>query len=70
MRPLDSAMPIRLPGTDGAMLPFWSPDSSSLAFFADRKVKRIDAGGGPVTTVCDAHFRLITGREERGAVTA
>ena len=56
---------IRLPGTDGAMLPFWSPDSRSLAFFADRKVKRIDAGGGPVTTVCDARLPLNHG--SRGA---
>ena len=65
IRPLDSSMPILLPGTDGAMLPFWSPDSRSLAFFADRKVKRIDAGGGPVTTVCDARFPLNQG--SRGA---
>jgi eukaryotic-like serine/threonine-protein kinase len=65
VRPLDSSTPILLPGTDGALLPFWSPDSSSLAFFADRKVKRIDAGGGPVTTVCDARFPLNHG--SRGA---
>ncbi|MGH9372299.1 MAG: winged helix-turn-helix domain-containing protein, partial [Vicinamibacterales bacterium] len=61
IRPLDSSMPIRLPGTDGAMLPFWSPDSRSLAFFADRKLKRIDAAGGSVITVCDARFALNQG---------
>ena len=47
------------------MLPFWSPDSRSLAFFADRKLKRIDAGGAPVITVCDARFPLNQG--SRGA---
>ncbi|MBS1831045.1 MAG: PD40 domain-containing protein [Acidobacteria bacterium] len=30
-----------LPGTDGASLPFWSPDSREVAFFAQQKLKRI-----------------------------
>ena len=64
IRQFDSSMD-RLPGTDGAMLPFWSPDSRSLAFFADRKLKRIDAAGGTVITVCDARFALNQG--SRGA---
>ena len=32
-------------GTEGASFPFWSPDSRSLAFFADGKLKRIDVDG-------------------------
>lgn len=37
-----------LPGADGATFPFWSPDSRSIGFFADGKLKRIEiAGGGP-----------------------
>jgi eukaryotic-like serine/threonine-protein kinase len=36
-----------LNGTDGGALPFWSPDSRSIAFFADGKLKRIDLMGGP-----------------------
>ena len=64
IRQFDSSMD-RLPGTDGAMLPFWSPDSRSLAFFADRKLKRIDATGGTVLTVCDARFGL--NQASRGA---
>ena len=43
-----------LAGTDDATAPFWSPDSRFIAFFADQKVKRIDANGGPVTVICDA----------------
>lgn len=65
VRPLESVTPIRLAGTEGAMLPFWSPDSRSLAFFADRKVKRIDAVGSTVTALCDAPFSLDQG--SRGA---
>jgi serine/threonine protein kinase len=35
----------RLPGTDNGISPFWSPDSSSIGFFADRKLKRLDLNG-------------------------
>ena len=40
--------PRNLPGTDGAHLPFWSPDSRSIGFFADNWLKRIDLDGGAV----------------------
>jgi Tol biopolymer transport system component/tRNA A-37 threonylcarbamoyl transferase component Bud32 len=43
-----------LSGTEGGESPFWSPDSKSIGFFADRKLKRVPSGGGPVLTVCDA----------------
>jgi serine/threonine protein kinase/Tol biopolymer transport system component len=35
-------------------LPFWSPDSRSIGFFADGKLKRIDVDGAPPQTICDA----------------
>lgn len=31
---------------------FWSPDRRSIAFFADGKLKRIDAAGGPPQVLC------------------
>ena len=37
------------------MFPFWSPDSRWLAFFAEGKLKKVEAVGGPVQVVCDAH---------------
>jgi Tol biopolymer transport system component len=46
VRSLDSTSAQPLPGTEGALNPFWSPDSRSLGFFADQKLKRIDLGGG------------------------
>jgi len=41
-------------GTEGASYPFWSPDGASVAFFANRKLNKIDANGGPVQVICDA----------------
>jgi eukaryotic-like serine/threonine-protein kinase len=43
-----------LGGSEGAAAPFWSPDGRSIAFFADRKLKRIDAAGGSPVILCDA----------------
>ena len=54
VRRLDSLVGQALAGTDDANAPFWSPDSRFIAFFADQKVKRVDATGGPVTVICAA----------------
>jgi serine/threonine-protein kinase len=35
----------RLSGTEGGVSPFWSPDSSSIGFFAQRRLKRLDLNG-------------------------
>ena len=43
-----------LPRTDGASFPFWSPDGRSIAFFANRSLKRIDVSNDLTHTVCDA----------------
>ncbi len=40
-------------GTEGATLPFWSPDSRFIAFFAAGKLKKIEVSGGIPTTLCD-----------------
>ena len=54
IRPLGSAEARALPGTDNPSSPFWSPDGRSIGFFADGKLKRIDASGGPPQTICNA----------------
>jgi serine/threonine protein kinase len=54
LRSLDKITPQPIAGTDDAMFPFWSPDSRSIAFFADGKLKRIDLTGGAPLTICDA----------------
>ena len=53
VRALDSDTPRLLDGTEDAHTPFWSPDNRSLAFFANEKLKRIDADGGPAQVLCD-----------------
>ncbi len=54
VRPLDSTAAQPLVGTDDASFPFWSPDSRSLGFFAQGKLRITDASGGAVQTLADA----------------
>jgi eukaryotic-like serine/threonine-protein kinase len=54
VRPLDAAEARPLPGTEGGLFPFWSPDSRFLAFFANGKLKRIEVAGGPAQVFADA----------------
>jgi serine/threonine protein kinase len=54
VRPLSASQAYALSGTDGPQYPFWSPDSRFIGFFADGKLKKIDAGGGPPLTLCEA----------------
>ena len=54
VRALDALEPTAIAGTDGAADPFWSPDSRSIAFFADSKLKKVVWPGGPIQTLCDA----------------
>jgi eukaryotic-like serine/threonine-protein kinase len=54
VRRLDGFAVQALPGTEGGAMPFWSPDSKSIGFFADRKLKRVPSAGGPVLTICDS----------------
>jgi serine/threonine protein kinase/Tol biopolymer transport system component len=54
VRPLAALQAKPIVEADDHAFPFWSPDSRWLAFFADRKLKKIDADGGPVQVLCDA----------------
>jgi Tol biopolymer transport system component len=46
VRSLDQVDAVRLDRTDGASYPFWSPDSQTIAFFADGELRRIPRTGG------------------------
>jgi Tol biopolymer transport system component/tRNA A-37 threonylcarbamoyl transferase component Bud32 len=54
IRPLNSMAARPMPGSDGAAYPFWSPDSRNVGFFAEGKLKRMDASGGPALVLADA----------------
>ncbi len=54
IRPLDGLQARQLAGTEDGTGPFWAPDGSSVAFFAQRKLKRLDLATGVVTTVCES----------------
>jgi len=50
-----------LAGTEDASDPFWSPDNRAIAFFAGRKLKRVDISGGAVQTICEVPSRVGAG---------
>ena len=54
VRRIDSTSPEQLPGTEGAVAPFWSPDSRYIAFFAGGRIKKVGVSGGPVQNICNA----------------
>jgi eukaryotic-like serine/threonine-protein kinase len=43
----------RLPSTEDALRPFWSPDSQSVAFFGSNHLRRIALTGGQPISICD-----------------
>ena len=53
VRSMDRAALHQLTGTDNAYYPFWHPDGSWIGFFADGKLKKIPAAGGPVQFIAD-----------------
>ena len=69
IRSMDSLESRPLAGTEGAVSPFWSPDSRFIAFGVGNKLKRMDVSGGPVQTVCELQVAarrglLGTGRDD------
>ena len=59
LRPMDSETATPLVGTENVAVengsvPFWSPDSRSVGFFAGGQLKRIDIAGGLVQALAEA----------------
>jgi eukaryotic-like serine/threonine-protein kinase len=65
LRDLDTLEWRRLVGTEGAVGPFWSPDSRYLGFAVGRDLKKIEVAGGPPQTLCTISGGVGTGAWNR-----
>jgi eukaryotic-like serine/threonine-protein kinase len=54
VRDLDSIEPRMLPGTEGGLAPFWSPDNLWVGFFTETLLKKVGVTGGLAITLCEA----------------
>jgi Tol biopolymer transport system component len=61
-----------LPGTEGAVSPFWAPDSQSIGFAKQGVLYRSDVGGGPPRRLCDLPTSMLFGGtwSSRGVIVA
>ena len=54
LRPVATLKATPIQGTDDGTFPFWSPDSRSIGFFANGKLKTVRIAGGPAVVLADA----------------
>jgi Tol biopolymer transport system component len=52
IRAIDSLEARPIAGTESGRFPFWSPDSSKIAFFTDDRLKTVGLTGTPPTSLC------------------
>jgi Tol biopolymer transport system component len=53
IRSFDDVTTHVLAGTEGALRPFWSPDSRHIAFFTAGKLRKMAISGGAAQTLCE-----------------
>jgi len=63
VRALDALTPRVLPNTEGAALPFWSPDGDFVGFFQGGALRKIALTTGGIDTICvtDVHLGATWG---------
>jgi Tol biopolymer transport system component len=62
IRSMDTLESRVLAGTEGALSPFWSPDSRSIGYGDGTKLKKVDAAGdAPPQTLCESATPVGTG---------
>ncbi|HVH66865.1 MAG TPA: protein kinase [Gemmatimonadales bacterium] len=52
-RGLERMDPVRIPGTQGAAQPFFSPDGQWIGFWQDGRLRTLSLSGGAVATICE-----------------
>src|SRR5437879_1817948 len=53
VRSMDSLEARVIPGTEGAYLPYWSPDSRSMGFTVAGASRKVGVDGTPAVTLCE-----------------
>jgi eukaryotic-like serine/threonine-protein kinase len=56
LRAMDSSEAKPIPGTEGGVIPFFSPDGQWLGFFTGNKLMKVSVSGGAALTLSDASF--------------
>ena len=60
-RPLDQLQSVPIPGTLGAMSPFFSPDGAWLGFSVNSQLMKVSLGGGPPLPICQLEGNFYGG---------
>lgn len=68
IRTLSSPDAQQINGSDGALLPFWSPDNRKVGFFAAGKLNLVDLDTGAVRILCEAPFGRGGGAWSRNGI--
>ena len=61
IRDLDQSQPRVLEGTDGAFLPFWSPDSAFVGFATGGELMKVSVAGGIPIRLCPLPSSIFVG---------
>jgi serine/threonine-protein kinase len=68
LRAMDSMETRPIPGTEGAVNPFFSPDGQWLGFFANNKLKKVYVSGGAALSLGDVTFPFGASWGSRGII--
>jgi serine/threonine-protein kinase len=68
LRAMDSLAATPIPGTEGAVNPFFSPDGQWLGFFAGGKLKKVSASGGTALSFNDTAFPVGASWNSQGMI--
>jgi serine/threonine protein kinase/Tol biopolymer transport system component len=68
LRAMDNLEANPIPGTEGAVNLFFSPDGQWLGFFAGGKLKKVSVSGGAALTIADAAFPRGASWDSHGTI--